>query len=46
MSRPDLTPQERRLGEWLLSYVYASEGDFAKSMSAAEAAIALAPRDA
>ena len=46
MSHPDLTPQERRLGEWLLAYVYASEGDFAKSMNSAEAAIALAPRDA
>ena len=46
MSHPDLTPQERRLGEWLLAYVYASEGDFRGSMNAAEAAIALAPRDA
>ena len=46
MSRPDLTTQERRLGEWLLAYVYASEGDFRNSMNSAEAAISLAPRDA
>ena len=45
MSHPDLTVQERRMGEWLLSYVFASEGDFAKSMNSANAAIELAPRD-
>ncbi|RWI20431.1 adenylate/guanylate cyclase domain-containing protein [Mesorhizobium sp.] len=46
MSKPNLSPLEKKLGNWLLAYASHVERDFKKALAQAEAAIAMAPGDA
>ena len=46
MSRPRLSPMERRLGHWLSAMVNVTEQKFERALNEAEAAINLSPNDA
>ncbi|WP_352962006.1 adenylate/guanylate cyclase domain-containing protein [Mesorhizobium sp. M1312] len=46
MAKPNLSPLEKKLGNWLLAYASHVERDFKKALAQAEAAIAMAPGDA
>lgn len=46
LAKDNLSPQVKRLANWLFAWVLASEGDFNRALNEADTAVALAPYDA